>query len=779
MIRKNLRFLFSFVAIFALQVLTNSEAFSQARLVEGEKVRVLALGGWRDGIVLETKGKQAKVSYNIFPKSQLGFNSDDDDGFSEDESDDIQIDQLTKREAVFTRNNIRKLCELKGIDFARSWTTADGQYQVIAALQNVEGDKVVLVKEDLTIVKVPLATLSAKDKGYAKKQFNMRKAAIAAGRMPAITPTLPSIQDFETLDEFYREPFEPSNAEVQPFGATPPFLKFSESGLGFNLLRASQEVVSVLPVGGPQELLLVGARENDMTDGNGFQTQLYWLSMKEQKVLGNIAITAKSVPVDYNPMTKTLLTVNTNGFFDDGNDPEFFTLWRLLPGKTDAMPLICWSANFKSRDDHALAKIVNNEIVMAKLGGDSYVAWNLKERRQIYKIKLQGFRSKMDMTPDRKMLIGCEEDRVTIFNAIDGKIINQFSGKLKVEGYAFFNQLTGANVNSTGTKLAAVNQMSVMIWDLAAGERKPKICPAPFVAGTSDSQVSWIDDDLILVESHMSKVLFRVSLGLPVWSYDLENTWGKDNRLNTYTVDSKYFYNARPHPAGTGGRFEYAERGANLVGVGIVNLPGPKVNEITKNIDPDSLNILKPGTRVGLKLSNVTNPEQVRIWFTEKIKEAGWILDNEAPIKVIASMGIGQAQKVEYQTIGSSNVFSVNFRPHYSKYQIKDGKRVLWQNSTSSRAPSMIQSNNPRAAVGRYQQPNLEFFRRQKFPKKVLDPKYARGFGVSQLSMDGIKVLSTNPPGRASDPDEALRKAEEDEKKRLEKARKDRKKGKN
>ncbi len=51
--------------------------------------------------------------------------------------------------------------------------------------------------------------------------------------------------------------------------------------------RKSQEVVAVIPVGGPEQLVLLTAREDNCFNGNlKFQSQLYWVSLKSQKVLG-------------------------------------------------------------------------------------------------------------------------------------------------------------------------------------------------------------------------------------------------------------------------------------------------------------------------------------------------------------------------------------------------------------------------------------------------------------------------------------------------------------
>lgn len=726
MIIRNQRILFFLLTLCLFHFLGTSEVFSQARLVEGEKVRVFAVGSWRDGTVVEVKGKKALVSYVFVSETQK----------------------------VFDRANVRKLCETEGIDYARSWSTADGNYRVIASLKDVKNEKAVLVKEDLSVVSVPLDSLSTKDRAYAKKMIKTRTAAVESGKTPATTPALPPIQEFGPDSTFGQSLFNESQSVNRPFGALPPYLKFSQNGLGFNFLRELQELVSVIPVGGPQELVLVGAHEDSIFSRNeNFQSQLYWISMKESKVLSKVAITSKDFPLDYNPVTKTLLTLHKKKTFDKSGIPSHYTLWRLLPGKTEVTPLIRWSVEIGTFTDGRFAKIINNQVILAKTKKHTYVAWDLKEQKEIYTIKPQSFFDvPAILTHDRRSLIVCEDQQLTVFDAATGEIKNRFS--LKERG------LSGANVNAAGTKLAGINARQVFVWDLESGNAEPKIYNAPHVGSPFTSRIEWVDDDLILCESGFARVLYRLSLELPVWSYkmDVSDSFLNNDPLKSFTIGGKLVYVAKP-----GGL-----RDKSLHAIGIVDLPGPQVKEITKNIDRNSLNILGPGVRVGVAIGSVTDPGRVEDWLIKKIEANEWIYDKNAEIQMYANMGIGETQTIQYQKIGGGQQFTVSFRPHFSTLKINKGKSVLWQSGTSTGAPSFIRAENPQAEVSKYQNPNLEFFNRVSLPKRIIDPKYSRGFGVSKFGLRGIEVESTSPPGREDDPEEAARKAQEEAQKRLE-----------
>ena len=117
---KKLLFLSLCCAFFFLP--SNVLFAQKAKLQKGEDVRVLYLGEWRDGVVVDIGKKQQYL---------------------------INVDFGNGIERVFTRPNIRKLCEVKALDFARKWRSSNGSFEIVAALKDVVGDKVFLITEDM------------------------------------------------------------------------------------------------------------------------------------------------------------------------------------------------------------------------------------------------------------------------------------------------------------------------------------------------------------------------------------------------------------------------------------------------------------------------------------------------------------------------------------------------------------------------------------------------------------------------------------------------------
>jgi hypothetical protein len=55
------------------------------------------------------------------------------------------------------------------MDYARTWSSSNGKFSVVAAMKGVSNDEVLLIKEDMEEIQVPLASLSQEDVNYIKK----------------------------------------------------------------------------------------------------------------------------------------------------------------------------------------------------------------------------------------------------------------------------------------------------------------------------------------------------------------------------------------------------------------------------------------------------------------------------------------------------------------------------------------------------------------------------------------------------------------------------------
>ncbi len=697
----------------ASSVAVSRVAHGQLPLEQGESVKVMHLGDLRPGVVLA----RDKDRYGV----------------------EFEFGNTTLKE-VFERKQIRKACEVDAIDFARVWTSSNGNSKIEAALRNFSGDKIVLMKIDETEIEVAVESLGEKDKAYLKKFRKQLEENIKKGKVPSPTPNLPELEDYGSVSNISISAFG-NEGKLGPVGAMPSYFEnFEQSGCGFYFTRENQELVAVIPVGGPEQLVLVTARENNFANGaTPFQSEAYWVSLKQRKVLGSVAITPDDMITDYDPRTKRLVSIHQEGFARASGQPDrnWITLWSLKPGNAEDEPIARWGVEvspFVSREPYV--KLINQDIVLAKTGSATYVAWNTNTKQIAYSFKPSSFfDAKIFLSPDRKTIVLSEDGKVSLLDAVSGELLYVLPVKAR--------NVAGASINPAGTKLAALTEQNVFVWDLGSGSQEPQAYEAPLIGSPFSSRIEWVDDDLLLAEGSSERVLYRLSLQLPVWSYRIDGYDGFINRnpMVNQVLNGLLFYVARPDSA----------RGS--IAIGAVKLPGPKVDEITKAIDKKSLMILKEGVRVGIKMESVNDPSTVQQWLIDKIKANGWVYDPNASIQMIATMGVGERRSETYQERGpGGQTFNVQFTPHFSTLVIQKDKTVIWQTGTSTGLPMTLNSLTLQAHIAMSERPQTSFFQSVEIPKEIIDPKYSRGFGVAKLGLRGIEVESTSPPGREDDP---------------------------
>jgi hypothetical protein len=693
-------------------------ATAQLKLSEGESVKVYFLNDFRDGVVLKRQGDRYGVEFQFGAGTQ---------------------------QKVFERQALRMMCEVDALDFSRTWTSGSGQFKVDAALKAIEGDQVVLTKFDLSEITVPLASLSPKDVTYVERLKKNRAAAVQRGEVPAATPALPDVEEFtRSFGEFGTISIRDRVAE--PLGELPSYLNnFSQAGTGFRFLRPRQELVAMLPVGGPEQLVLMTAREDNFFNrGIKYPSQLYWVSLKQAKVVGTVYITSEDYALDYDPRARRLVSYQAgDGFGQDRGGT--LTVWELAPGGTEIKPLVRWTSNVgRYRDQYV--KLINERIVLTKSDRHQYIAWDYVDKKELYSLRIRNFFDPpIEVTRDRKHLLLPEEGIVTVLDAATGSRLFQLS--------AGGERVSGVCLSEDGKRVAGLTSSRLYVWDLTqTGSQsdaalEAKVYAAPLIGNPFEARMSWLDEDHVLVEGFSGQTLFRLSLALPIWSYKMDVWQDRLNRdpLRSTVLDGHYFYVAQPD------RFD------GSIAVGAVKLPGPQVDEITRKIDKESLYVIKPGVEVALGEMKVTDVGQVEAWLSQKIADNGWVLNPAAEIRIDCEMGRGETQSETYRSIGGGGgTTTVTFTPHFATLKIRQGSALLWQGGTSTGAPSLIRGDDIQGQIETQQVPQLAFFQGVQIPDRIIDPKFSNGFGTSQFGLRGIEVVSTSPPGRESDPEAAL-----------------------
>ena len=717
--------LFSFAFVSPVQ--------AQSRVEVDEEVYVYALGKWRRGVVIDRKSRKLLVEYTF----------------------------VNSKQDVFLRRNVRKLNEIDAMDYSRKWASISGKFTINGALMSLGDDgTIVVMKEDESELEIELSKLCDKDNKYVAKLVASIDKSALRGEIPARTPRLPEVERFEGSFGSHSTVFSASNRDAAVLGKLPKYMRdFKQAGVGFGFVRKDQDLVAMIPVGGPDQLVLMTAWErNPFDSGANFQSQVYWVSLKSKKALSAVAIPHEHYPLDYHPRHNLLVTFRkADGHVGEQEGKSYFTIWKLKPKGKEIEPVVCWEHDIPWNEwfmGAEFTRIVNDRILIAKGVRQEYVAWDFVDKKELYRFKVGSFfDAPLVVSPDRKHLIVPEDGNVRIVDATTGETTNILNVPDR--------HVSGANVNSDGTKLAALTERNIYVWDLESGDSEPKVYPAPLMGSPFSSRIDWVDDDHVVGQNSRNRTLYRLSLRLPVWSYemDVSQYFLNNDPYKSRMVDGKVFYVAQPNA------FD------GSIAVGCVNLPGPAVAETTQDIDRQSLMVVKEGTAVAIDSSETTDPGQVEDWLMDRIEKNGWKYSDDAEIVLVASMGRGESQTVEYRPIhaglDSRKTEKATFRPHFSSLKIYRGETILWQSGTSTGAPGFIRGD-VQTELNKYQNPQLNFFKSVEPDVEIIDPKYSRGFGVSRLGLRGIEVISTSPPGREADPFAADEQAKEDRKKAFE-----------
>ena len=125
--------------------------------------------------------------------------------------------------------------------------------------------------------------------------------------------------------------------------------------------------------------------------------------------------------------------------------------------------------------------------------------------------------------------------------------------------------------------------------------------------------------------------------------------------------------------------------------------------------------------------------------LAEAVSNAGWVVNPESPIELIAEIGRGEKRELSYRTLGTGlrgPVEKASITPYTASLKVIHGKDVLWSRKSENHVPSLIrlqQGQSVQDAVKAYERPTPEFFRNLILPPRVLKPEVADKIGRSRI----------------------------------------------
>lgn len=607
------------------------------------------------------------------------------------------------RQEVVSGAELRFAWEARALTPMRTWRDESGKFQIRAAAVGLDVGKgtVTLYKDDDSEVTVPIARLSEADRGF------LDKASETA--IPSLPPLLSFAESSgigggawsaaETLGDVAPDP--PPSITSVPMG-----------GVHFPATSPHETVVGLMPIGGSSGWMAAGTL-SPLGDVPG---RLLWVALAEDKIRQTQLLPPGEALIAVDPSHRQVLTMG-----EDGDQQKTLTVWKADPTSKRAEPRIRWVSGSAAWAT-SWAEFLSADRVLHQLEKQKFTVWDIAAQKEAYRIEQESFFGAMPViSPGKRYLALPEDKRVRILELASGKTL----ASLPIEG----GSAAGVAFDREGKQLAILTRSKLAIWQLGS-EEPPRQLRADAIGTPFSATLEWVDERSVLIDR---ATLFDIELQLPVWTYEQNQAEVQRDSFGKRTlsvVDGKLCYVV------TVG-FQ-----PKVLVVGAVELPGPSVRETVAQVNPEDLYFLKPGGRIKIEVACGSHTPQVQLAITQKIKDNGWVIDPAAAITVVAEMGRGKTQTVEYQNqSGGGGRQSASVTPYFSTLKIMKGDDVAWQSGTSSGLPSVMflkSGESAQSQANAMQNPNPEFFTSVTIPEKLFDPAYRNGFGTSTIGGKGL-----------------------------------------
>ncbi len=612
---------------------------------------------------------------------------------------------------------------------ARTWTDASGTFKIMAAPLGLVDDKIRLRREDMSEIEVPIAKLGDVDQRYIERMKAEMGVRAAAAPDP-ITPIR-----FTGTESATRNTFGSGNYDEERIAILadplPSYMVIPQGGVGFGKHYEEEQFGLIQPIGGPEGLVLVSAEypvdPRKLDELN--RSRIAWVSLKEEKITQEQPLPDGEMVLDYHPTSHRLLTYRyapSSGRF--GNRKCLLSVWEVLPTDKSVTPVVSWEAYPEDGyNDEPWARLINGDLVLQRYDNKQYVGWDVANKSVAYRIfQDNNWSTPPTLSGTNRYGFLVENTGVRIFETITGTTITKLNTA---------NSIKLATPSEDGTKLATLEDTTLTIWNLTDPSVAPTVHPVESIGASAAKEMYWVNDDMIMIKNWHEMILYEFERDIAVWNYYLDHSVSavKESEgrqrmsvLNGYLVYGAELMNDRRSRVG--------------LAVGNIKLPGPGVVEKTFGVKREDLIVIKPGSKIRLEV-RCGDEHNAAVYnsLANMIRENGWELNAEDYDAVLyADISRGEPRTETLGTWGSFRTETVTYTPIISKLEMKIGDIPIWLSQTSNR-PSHVQGNDSIQETFNRQKEDVGFFSRMKIPSLVLDPKYGRGFGTTQVSTKGLE----------------------------------------
>jgi len=350
---------------------------------------------------------------------------------------------------------------------------------------------------------------------------------------------------------------------------------------------------------------------------------------------------------------------------------------------------------------------------IATVGADKLVLWDVATGKGVYQAGVSAG-TKLGLSPGGRYLVVEKGDMAVLVEALTGKP----AGELTLEG------MKGAvyGFSASGKQLAAWGNKAVRVWDLGTG----KLYREFSLSFGSEGEGLW--------GAERSVVIPKEGYGLVDGQYLLDF----EKRVLLW------HYEGGSEGALAAGRVWMAKndkvRGPELMGM---ETPNTEVIAAGAKVNADDLLLLKPGAKVALVVNvggDQAERDQAIAGLKKHIDEAGLVLDDTSPIKIVATTEAGKTTERTYRAFGApmgQGETKVNVTQQRTILRIEVDGKAAWETGTLVDAGvgmlSLKQGQTVEQAIAEQSKPNVLFLGTVRIPRYLAKPKDPAWLGSSKV----------------------------------------------
>lgn len=625
-------------------------------------------------------------------------------------------------------------------DDYRTWTDATGKFSVEAKIFELGESEVKLLKRDGRIITLPFERFVEGDRSYLKEVLQKR----AAEQNPFEDQTLgpgatTGVKDMSSDRSNGSEkpnsllrlqlPFQGKNVQIAneiPFGQVkwsyvPSEQKKHDRDRSISLPKSKfDESEKVFTKSTPRfsgragELVTV-LRNNSRSDF----LEAIVVDVDKEKIRHHFTLPVQSLR-DFvvSPSGDRVVTIHDPVKDSDGG----IVFWkindgRLIPEKNwnfDNLAKTGSRSNTSSSSNKFYADssmfVDENRLFTA---GKQLALWDIAADKCIYSIPGTG---RPKFSRDFSHVAFFRNDSIWLMRIIDGALVGQIRCDQVDTSYSRCLEFSPDN-----QRLVVIMGQSIYGFDLTNGA-------VDFLVDSNGPfrEVQWADNSLLLVNG---RSVVDPKLEVEVWRYESTN----DPELTI--IGSTTWFSAP----------------SELLGIELIN----KVhrNEIAKNtagLTKEDLIVYKPGTKLALVTDlALLNDQASRTAenLKAKLEQQGFVIDNNASLRLEASVTRGEPLVEEFETRERSAfgrvTERVRYTPHVSELKLTRDGEVVWNASERHRFSGIFlrlaDGESPQDAVERLSRPDPNFFSQTTLPDNLIRLPKGRQVGKSQLGFIGIQ----------------------------------------